>query len=115
MADETPIHVTVLYSPAAREVHEWTLNLPVGATVSEAIVAAGIGASFPQVDLATAAMGIWGREARQEQQLAQGDRLEIYRPLTVDPKLARRERFRRQGMRAAGLFSRKRDGAKPGY
>ena len=115
MANEASIHVTVMYSPAAREVHEWALTLQAGATASQALAASGLHASFPAVDLATAAVGIWGREARLEQQLAHGDRLEIYRPLTVDPKLARRERFRRQGVRAAGLFARKREGAKPGY
>jgi uncharacterized protein len=39
----------------------------------------------------------------------------VYRPLLVDPKVARRERFRTQGARAAGLFAKKRPGAKPGY
>jgi putative ubiquitin-RnfH superfamily antitoxin RatB of RatAB toxin-antitoxin module len=38
------------------------------------------------------------------------DRIELYRPLKVDPKVARRERFQRQGARAAGLFARKRRG-----
>jgi uncharacterized protein len=47
--------------------------------------------------------------------LGDRDRVEIYRPLQVDPKMARRERFRRQGARAAGLFARKREGGKPGY
>jgi putative ubiquitin-RnfH superfamily antitoxin RatB of RatAB toxin-antitoxin module len=43
------------------------------------------------------------------------DRIEIYRPLTVDPKVARRERFEKQGTSRAGLFSKRRPGAKPGY
>jgi putative ubiquitin-RnfH superfamily antitoxin RatB of RatAB toxin-antitoxin module len=43
------------------------------------------------------------------------DRVEIYRPLTVDPKVARRQRFNKQGAKAAGLFARKRAGAKAGY
>ncbi len=43
------------------------------------------------------------------------DRLEIYRPLTVDPKVARRERFSRQGARTTGLFARRRAGGKSGY
>ena len=44
-----------------------------------------------------------------------GDRVEIYRPLKVDPKVARRERFVRQGARATGLFARRRPGGKAGY
>jgi putative ubiquitin-RnfH superfamily antitoxin RatB of RatAB toxin-antitoxin module len=43
------------------------------------------------------------------------DRVEVYRPLRVDPKVARRERFVKQGARAAGLFVKRRVGAKPGY
>jgi putative ubiquitin-RnfH superfamily antitoxin RatB of RatAB toxin-antitoxin module len=41
--------------------------------------------------------------------------LEFYRALRVDPKVARRERFNKQGSRGAGLFSKRRPGAKPGY
>jgi putative ubiquitin-RnfH superfamily antitoxin RatB of RatAB toxin-antitoxin module len=49
--------------------------------------------------------------------LSNNDRMEIYRALTVDPKVARRERFARQGAKkkAAGLFARRRAGAKAGY
>jgi sulfur carrier protein len=47
--------------------------------------------------------------------LQDGDRLEIYRPLKVDPKVARRERFARQGAKTTGLFAKRRPGAKAGY
>jgi putative ubiquitin-RnfH superfamily antitoxin RatB of RatAB toxin-antitoxin module len=43
------------------------------------------------------------------------DRVEIYRGLRVDPKVARRERFNRQGAKRAGLFAKTRAGAKAGY
>ena len=43
------------------------------------------------------------------------DRVEVYRPLQVDPKVARRERFVRQGAKSAGLFTKRRPGAKAGY
>ena len=49
------------------------------------------------------------------QRLPEGDRVEIYRSLRVDPKVARRERFRGQGVKRAGLFSKKREGGKAGY
>jgi uncharacterized protein len=110
-----PIRVTVLYSPQPRIVHEWLVVLPGGATVLQALEASGLRAAFPDVDLRSAVAGVWGRKARLEQPLREQDRVEIYRPLKVDPKLARRERFRKQGARAAGLFARKRNGAKPGY
>jgi putative ubiquitin-RnfH superfamily antitoxin RatB of RatAB toxin-antitoxin module len=47
--------------------------------------------------------------------LQEGDRLELYRSLQVDPKVSRRERFQKQGTRAPGLFATRRKGAKPGY
>lgn len=43
------------------------------------------------------------------------DRVEVYRALKVDPKVARRERFAKQGARTTGLFASKRPGAKAGY
>lgn len=105
------IRVTVAYSPQPRTVHEWAVLLPAGATVMQAVAASGLPGIFPGTDLGAAAIGIWGRKARADQPLRDHDRVEIYRALTVDPKLARRERFRKQGARAAGLFARKGPGA----
>ncbi|MEO5606317.1 MAG: RnfH family protein, partial [Polaromonas sp.] len=48
------------------------------------------------------------------QLLQDADRIEIYRELRVDPKVARRERFNQQGAKRAGLFA-KSPGAKAGY
>lgn len=107
MAQPAEIRVAVLYSPEPRDVHEWLVVLPPGATVLQALQACGLQAAFPDLDVRSATVGVWGRKARLEQVLREGDRVEIYRPLKVDPKLARRERFRKQGTRAAGLFARK--------
>lgn len=104
------MRVTVAYSPAPRQVREWELDLQEGATVSQALQASGLAAEFPQLDLQAAALGVWGRKAAPGQHLRERDRVEVYRPLRVDPKLARRERFRRQGSRAAGLFAKKKTG-----
>jgi putative ubiquitin-RnfH superfamily antitoxin RatB of RatAB toxin-antitoxin module len=94
------LHVCVTYSPGPRDVREWQLQLPAGSTVADALAASGVEAS----DLT---IGVWGRKAAATQALRDRDRVEIYRPLQVDPKVARRERFRSQGARAAGLFARK--------
>lgn len=110
-----PVCVTVVYSPRPREVREWLLELPPGAIVGQALRASGLAAEFPLLDLDTAAIGVWGRPARMNQPLRDRDRVEVCRPLQVDPKVARRERFRSQGSRTAGLFSKKRPGAKSGY
>ena len=109
------IQVTVVYSPAPREVREWPLRLPDGATLREAVTASDLVRACPELDLAAATVGIWGRRAAWNQVLRDNDRVEVYRGLRVDPKLARRERFRSQGARATGLFARKRAGGKSGY
>ena len=59
--------------------------------------------------------GIWGKHFSLNHKLKDNDRVEIYRPLRVDPKVARRERFTSQGAKRAGLFANKRAGAKAGY
>ncbi|MFT3776867.1 MAG: RnfH family protein [Ottowia sp.] len=109
------IAVTVAYAPAPRQVREVSLTLPAGSTVQDAIAASGLRAQFPEIDLAPGSVGVWGRKAPLDQPLRARDRVEIWRPLGVDPKLARRERFGRQGARTAGLFAKRRPGGKPGY
>ena len=72
-------------------------------------------ARFPDMNIEPGHVSVWGRKAPPDQPLRDRDRVEVWRPLRVDPKLARRERFGEQGARAAGLFARRRPGAKPGY
>jgi uncharacterized protein len=107
MAESDEMRVLVWYSPGPRMVREWELPLPAGATVRHALEAAGLLAPGQTFAGPKAVIGIWGRKAAIEQKLRDRDRVEIYRPLKVDPKVARRERFSQQGMRAAGLFTRK--------
>ena len=108
MADPAPLQVTVLFSPAPREMREWTLTMPAGATVVDALAATPLASEYPGIDGPATLVGVWGRQCTRSQVLRDGDRVEVYRPLKVDPKVARRERFRKQGSRAAGLFARKR-------
>jgi putative ubiquitin-RnfH superfamily antitoxin RatB of RatAB toxin-antitoxin module len=108
MAEEAALQVTVLYSPAPRQVLEWTVALGPGSTAGDALQASGLPGEVPDLDWRQAPVALWGRRARLAQPLRDGDRLEVLRPLRVDPKVARRERFRTQGARAAGLFARNR-------
>jgi hypothetical protein len=57
----------------------------------------------------------WGEPCGLDQELTPSTRLEISKALRVDPKVARRERFKKQGAKAAGLFAKQRAGAKAGY
>jgi uncharacterized protein len=109
------IEVTVMFSPAPREVLQWRVTLPDGATLAQAVAASGLQEACPGIQPEALQAGVWGRKAAWEQPLRDQDRVELYRPLRVDPKVARRERFDKQGARAAGLFAKKRPGAKPGY
>lgn len=65
------------------------LELPAGALVRDALQASGL-----QVD--TNAVGIFGKRVSPDVRLADGDRVEIYRPLLLDPKERRRERARKK-------------------
>lgn len=112
---DNEVSFTVVCCAGPREVSEWTGTLPRGATVQQAIEASAASHGSAARDINDAALGVWGRKAQPGQLLYEGDRVEIYRPLRVDPKVARRERFRAQGARATGLFANKRQGAKPGY
>lgn len=117
------LQVVLMYASQPRQVHETWLELPMGSTVLQALVAAAgwlqrfpelAAVGQPNVDTGIG-LGIWGKKARLDTVLRHHDRLEFYRPLRVDPKVARRERFSKQGARGTGLFAKRRAGAKPGY
>ena len=107
--------VTIIFSPRPREVRESVLQVPLGSKVHEVLTLGARRWGMPSAELLALDMGVWGRRVSADQVLSDGDRLEIYRPLTVDPKVARRERFIRQGAKSAGLFAARRAGAKAGY
>ena len=109
------LKISLLYSPAARQVREWQLELDPGATVAKMFAACRIFEEFPELEATTLSLGIWGLKAGLDDLLQDQDRIEIYRPLRVDPKVARRERFNHQGAKSAGLFAKTRPGAKAGY
>jgi putative ubiquitin-RnfH superfamily antitoxin RatB of RatAB toxin-antitoxin module len=68
------------------------LELPPGATVQDALAASGVAARHAALDLSQ--VGIFGRRVAPDAVLSDGDRVEVYRPLPLDPKEARRRRAR---------------------
>ncbi|MFM0205915.1 RnfH family protein [Paraburkholderia sediminicola] len=68
------------------------VELPEGATVQQALDASGILQRYPQIDLGTQKVGVFGKLKPLDAVLADHDRVEIYRPLLVDPKLSRQRR-----------------------
>lgn len=112
---EQHIGLSVIASPSPGVVHERHLCLPQPVSAGQAVQASGLLELFELGAVNGLRLGVWGRLCSPETALREADRVEIYRPLTVDPKVARRERFRKQGSRASGLFAQRRPGAKPGY
>lgn len=94
------LRVEVVYSPAPRQTDRTVLSLPRGSTVGEAVAASGVLGRHPGVD--AAGVGRWGRRCRRDTVLVEGDRVELYRPLEVDPKESRRRRQRTQIERKRG-------------
>ncbi|HEY4066712.1 MAG TPA: RnfH family protein [Burkholderiaceae bacterium] len=94
------LRVSVVFSPRAGEVDEVELRLPAGATVADALSASGMQARHPAHDLAALPVGLWGAFCERGDVLRDRDRVELYRPLRVDPKEARRQRQAAQRKRS---------------
>jgi uncharacterized protein len=92
------ISIELVYAQPQHSIAK-ALRLKQGATIAEALAAAAQDADFQGVDLASSPVGIFGRVANRDMKLSDGDRVEIYRPLMEEPKLARRKRARPQKAR----------------
>ena len=107
--------VSLIYSSAPRLVREWILDVPSGTSAAWALESSGVFEAFPHLQGDGLLLGVWGQRVDASHALQPGDRLEVYRCLLVDPKVARRERFKRQGSKGTGLFADVRAGSKAGY
>ena len=90
------LSVTVVYSPRAGIVDAVALLLQEGATVADALRESGHAKRHAGIDATRPSIGVWGVPADLGERLRDHDRVEIYRPLQVDPKEARRLRQRKQ-------------------
>lgn len=120
---ESTIAVTLCWSLAPRQVHEMHLQVPEGSTAL-AVLELGMAQCLQnqgtdeQVHLSSLPFqqpGIWGHKTTWGHRVQAGDRIELYRPLQVDPKVARRQRFKRQGKGRTGLFANRKSGVAAGY
>ncbi|KAF1022476.1 MAG: Protein RnfH [Paracidovorax wautersii] len=112
------MEIVVIHAPAPRQVQEWRLRIAPGLQLPAVLplLAQACGPDIAaQLDSGMLVASVWGERAGPDQVLRDGDRVELCRPLRVDPKVARRERFSTQGARATGLFAKRRAGAKSGY
>ena len=100
-AEFAELRIEVVYCPSADGIDRVELELPAGATLLEALQRSGLLERHAGVDLAQQRVGVWGRARRLDEVLHDGDRVELYRALQVDPKQARRLRSAREDRRAA--------------
>lgn len=108
MAPAELLSVEVVFSPAPRQIRCLALSLPPGATLGDAVAATGW-ADLPPL---AQHVGIWGRRAALDTPLRDQDRVEIYRAIKVDPKEARRVRYRAHGEKLPKGFKRPQSGVK---
>jgi putative ubiquitin-RnfH superfamily antitoxin RatB of RatAB toxin-antitoxin module len=122
MAEHT-IEVTLCWSLGPRHVQEQSLHVPEGSTV-QAVLDQGMSlwlqSSGANADVSLSSLkfqqpGIWGHKVAWTHGVQAGDRIELYRALKVDPKVARRQRFKRQGKGRTGLFANRKSGSAAGY
>lgn len=86
--------VTVVYAlPSGADATEVRLRAP--ATLRDAVAASGVLERHPEIDLARQPCGLFGKRRPLDAALSDRDRVEIYRPLAMDPKEARRRRARK--------------------
>ena len=83
------VNVGVAYTNQAKQF--WLkIELPDDSTVIDAIQESGVLDLFPEIDLDNQKIGIYGKIAKTDARLKEGDRVEIYRPITADPKTVKR-------------------------
>jgi len=83
------MNVGVCYAEADRQL--WMrLEIPDGSRIERVIELSGILKQFPDIDLKQQKVGIYGKIAQLDTQVKEGDRVEIYRVITADPKLVKR-------------------------
>jgi putative ubiquitin-RnfH superfamily antitoxin RatB of RatAB toxin-antitoxin module len=83
------MHIGVAYADKFKRT--WLqLDVPDGSTVREAIEHAGLLKQFPDIDLERQRVGIFGKFTKLDARVKDGDRVEIYRPITADPETVHR-------------------------
>ena len=93
------VRVEVVYCPVpgpSEQVDLTALTLEEGATVQDALQHSGV-LQRQGLDIATVDVGLWFKACALQQQLRDQDQVQVYRPLKVDPKEARRQRYRKRG------------------
>jgi putative ubiquitin-RnfH superfamily antitoxin RatB of RatAB toxin-antitoxin module len=96
------IAVQVVYCPRPGSTDSVDLQLPLGSTLHQALQASGLLQRHALIEDGLR-FGVWSKVREGHTLLRERDRVEIYRPLTVDPKEARRLRYKRHRLNKAGV------------
>ena len=86
------LRVAVACSPQPGAAFEVGVELTAPATAWDAVRASGILERWPELAAGEPSVGVWGRATRADAQVADGDRVELYRPLAASPQESRRRR-----------------------
>jgi putative ubiquitin-RnfH superfamily antitoxin RatB of RatAB toxin-antitoxin module len=85
------VQIVVVYAtPQDEFLHP--MRVAPGTTIGQAIEGSGVLSRFPEINLVTQPVGIYGKKKTLDTVLRERDRIEIYRPLLADPKDSRRKR-----------------------
>jgi hypothetical protein len=90
-ADAPAVRAVVVYAVPG-QAHLFDVQVPAASTIRTAIQASGILSAVPELAGRELDVGVFGRTCGLEDAVHDGDRIEIYRPLVLDPKEARRQR-----------------------
>jgi len=89
------LHIEVVYATPEQQ-DLVAVSLPAPLTARQAVQASGLLQRHPEIELETATLGVFGEVVAHGHALAEGDRVEIYRPLRIDPREARRQLARQR-------------------
>jgi len=87
--DVEDLRVEIVFATVERQ-ELLEIGVPVGSTVGQAVRRSGIDKLFPDYDIEQFTLGIWGNVVRADRCVSEGDRIEIYRALDIDPRESRR-------------------------
>ncbi len=85
------LQVYVVYATPQQEFIQ-PMRVAPGTTIGQAVEGSGVLARFPDINLVTQPVGVYGKKKTLDTALRERDRVEIYRPLVADPKDSRRKR-----------------------
>lgn len=92
------LNIEVVFANAEKQ-HVLPMEVKEGTTVKAAILQSGVFTRFPEIMTTEYQVGVFSKVRKLEDELEDGDRIEIYRPLLIDPKVARRVRANRKVIR----------------